>query len=638
MCRNSTAKLGRWCFALLLASVPGWSALGQTVVPDWRPIGNSAIDASLAALATGPVERVWFSANGARLYARMASGKVFESEGRETWKPSGDVTPSVIPEARLARRAAGPEPGARIVAGNSPGLAYALGRGVYRSEDGGVTWADLTEFKGASIIGGDFRDIAVSPAGGNEIVVAGRYGVWRSVDGGLSWSGLNDALPNLPVRRLMQLPANGQGSRLLLADLGEVEWAPGEKTAWRPVSAYDSQREEALKRALSATLHAEILSVAAAGDYLYAGASDGGRMWTSADRGVTWRSFTVPEAGPVRDIFAAPENPRVALAAAGRAGGGVQVLRTINGGIFWDDFTADLPDAAAYAVTADYASGGVYVATDAGVFLTSADLASAGPPSSWIPMTSGLTNRPVYDVRLDDGGNQIYIAVDGEGVFAATAPHRFFDPKLVSAADLRPRAAAPGALLSVLGRQVQQARAGSLNAPVLAGSPNESQIQVPFEISGSSLNLALRSPGRAGQLEEIQLGLPVREAAPAIFVDREGAPMALDADTGVLLDAMRPARSGSRLQILATGLGRVRPEWPTGLAAPLENPPSVVADVRLFLDGRPVEVTRATLAPGYVGFYLIEAELPKIVNAGPAELYLEAAGQQSNRTRIYLEP
>ena len=63
--------------------------------------------------------------------------------------------------------------------------------------------------------------------------------------------------------------------------------------------------------------------------------------------------------------------------------------------------------------------------------------------------------------------------------------------------------------------------------------------------------------------------------------------MVLDADAGVLLDAMRPARSGSRIQILATGLGRVRPEWPTGLAAPLDNPPRVVADVRLYLDGSP---------------------------------------------------
>jgi uncharacterized protein (TIGR03437 family) len=114
--------------------------------------------------------------------------------------------------------------------------------------------------------------------------------------------------------------------------------------------------------------------------------------------------------------------------------------------------------------------------------------------------------------------------------------------------------------------------------------------------------------------------------------------MVLDADRGILLDAMTPARSGSRIQILATGLGRVQPEWPTGMAAPLESPPKVVAPVRVYLDRAPVEVTRATLAPGYIGFYLVEVRLPEIVNQGPAELYLEADGQPSNRVSVYLQP
>ena len=51
----------------------------------------------------------------------------------------------------------------------------------------------------------------------------------------------------------------------------------------------------------------------------------------------------------------------------------------------------------------------------------------------------------------------------------------------------------------------------------------------------------------------------------------------------------------------------------------------------------PVQVTRATLAPGYVGLYLVELQLPTLVNAGPAELYISADGQESNRVRVYLE-
>ena len=122
-----------------------------------------------------------------------------------------------------------------------------------------------------------------------------------------------------------------------------------------------------------------------------------------------------------------------------------------------------------------------------------------------------------------------------------------------------------------------------------------------------------------------------------IFVARDGSPMLLDADKGVMLDAATTAHSGTRIQILATGLGRVTPEWPTGVAAPLENAPRVAGKVRLF-GPRSVEVTRAELAPGYVGFYLVEITVPKISNYGPAELYVDVDGNASNRVRVYIEP
>jgi uncharacterized protein (TIGR03437 family) len=104
-----------------------------------------------------------------------------------------------------------------------------------------------------------------------------------------------------------------------------------------------------------------------------------------------------------------------------------------------------------------------------------------------------------------------------------------------------------------------------------------------------------------------------------------------------MLDAMTPARSRGHIQILATGLGRVTPDWPTGLAAPVENPPRVAAAVTALLDGQPVEVTKAVLAP-YIGYYLIEIEVPKIVNYGPAELYISVGAQSSNHVRVYIEP
>ncbi len=114
--------------------------------------------------------------------------------------------------------------------------------------------------------------------------------------------------------------------------------------------------------------------------------------------------------------------------------------------------------------------------------------------------------------------------------------------------------------------------------------------------------------------------------------------MLYDADSGLLLDARNTARSNGRIQILATGLGKVRPDWPTNMVAPPDNPPAVAAAVRVYLDGLPLQVTRATLASGYIGFYVIEAQLPPVTNLGTSELYVTADGQESNRVQIVIEP
>jgi uncharacterized protein (TIGR03437 family) len=238
-------------------------------------------------------------------------------------------------------------------------------------------------------------------------------------------------------------------------------------------------------------------------------------------------------------------------------------------------------------------------------------------------------------VKLDSGAIQLWVALDGYGLFQTMAPHRIGDPRLITSSGLIARAAAPGTLFSIEGARVNSANAGGLPVPVLLATDNASQIQIPFEVRGDSLALAIDGPGGARILPSV----PLLSSAPAIQLDpRDGAPLLLDADNGVLLDAMHPAHSHARIQILATGLGQVQPSWPTGLPAPADIPHTVAAPVRALLDRAPVNVTRAILAPSYVGMYLVEIEIPNIVNYGPAELYIEVDGQPSNRVRVYIEP
>ena len=607
------------------------TAVGQA--PDWRRVGNAAMDLELAGLATGPVDRVWYSPTGDRLSIRTSSGKTFETNDFDKWTGApADTAAPFKPDGRSINL---PEDGAQVrnPAGPSPRI-YAFGRFVYRSDNSGKNWDNLTSFHGLSIIGDSPRDLAISPSNEDEIVVASSAGIFRSLNGGRSWSSLNESLPNLPAARIRSLPEGAQGVQIELPGAMVVEWQPGERLAWRP--SYNSQAngeaasELAYRQILSNDRGTAVTAVAIVQSYIYTGMADG-RIIVSANSGINWQPETrAGQSSAVTAFWVNPADPRVALAVLAS-----RVLHSIDGGLSWDDISANLSGVVIRGVTADPAGNAIYVATNQGVFLARTNLSVLSvTPISWTAL-AGLPPVPVTDVKLDSGAIQLWAALEGYGMVQAMAPHRADDPRLITSAGLIARAAAPGTVFSVEGARVNSANAGGLPVPVLAATDNESQIQIPFEMRGDSLALAIDGPGGARLLPSV----PLVSAAPAIQLDpRDGAPLLLDADNGVLLDAMHPAHSHARIQILATGLGQVQPAWPTGLPAPADVPHTVAATVRALLDRAPVQVTRAILAPGYVGMYLVEIEIPNIVNYGPAELYIEVDGQPSNRVRVYIEP
>jgi uncharacterized protein (TIGR03437 family) len=610
--------------ALALASL----AAAQSA--NWRKVGSSAVELMLASPATGPVENVWFSSDGGLLYARTRSGKVFETADYEIWQPSSSaVEPATLTPAPAVARI--PEPGSRVV-GGSFGRIYALGRQLFRSDDGGRSWENLSAFKTESVIGFQQHSVAVSPAGLDQIVVANDFGVWRSMDGGLSWVGLNLLLPNLSVRRILSAPAGASGTRVVVDGMGPMELPPG-ATVWQPVSDPTQAVDEAQRILYSQKAGGEVRSYAVADKVVYIGTADG-RILLSRDGGATFSPTNTDRAnGPVERLFVDQTRPDVALAALSGPNA-PHVLRTTNFGSFWDalDANSNLPNVPVRAVTGERAAGAVYVATDQGVFWAKVDLDNASTtPATWVPLT-GLPQAGASDVYLDPSGIQLYTAVDGYGVYATAAPHRLRSVRLVNAADFSTRAAAPGSLMSVIGGRVNAVRGGNLDYPILAAAADASQIQVPFEAVGPSVTLALQTSTGA-----VRLGMQVQPVSPDIFISHDGAPMLQDADTGLLLDARKTAHAGSRIQVFATGLGKVTPDWPSGTPARVDNPPAVAATVRAFLNGAPVPVRSATLAGGYIGFYVVELQLPTLNNAGPAELYITADGVESNRVQITID-
>jgi uncharacterized protein (TIGR03437 family) len=594
------------------AQVPSASLAVESGTP-WKRVAGTTIDEGLAGAASGPITAVWYAAGTGRLLVETESSRVFETADFIHWRLNTDAA---APARNAAATAATlPEPGAKVQAAGA--RLYASGpSNIFASDDGGRTWLNLTGYNNRSVIGDGFTALGIAPGNPQELSAANRFGVWRSLDGGLSWRSLNEDLPNLMVRKLID------ARTVVLADGSLAKAQPG---GWTPVSGIDPEM------ALQARFGG-VNAVALSGTTGYAGMNDG-KLLVSHDSGGTWTLTPTTAAGSIARIWVDGERPDSALAAAG-----THLYRTVNGGLFWDDVTGELPSAQIHGIAADRSAGVVYVATDRGVFSGSLSLNDAGTAAkNWKVVSSDLPAAAAWDVRLNPD-NTLAVALDGYGVFETPAPHHTQNVRIVSGADLTARPAAPGSLISVLGANVRTANMQTVDNdgasyPVLASSDQSSQLQVPFEASSGTFSLTLQ-----GATDRWSVPLTVQDASPAIFVDADGAPLILDASSGLVVDPKLAVYAGTAVQILATGLGKVIPEWHTGEPAPSDSPPVVAGTVTAFLDGRPIDVTRAVLAPGYVGYYMVELQIPAIVNRGASELRIVMNGVESNSVKLSLEP
>jgi uncharacterized protein (TIGR03437 family) len=60
--------------------------------------------------------------------------------------------------------------------------------------------------------------------------------------------------------------------------------------------------------------------------------------------------------------------------------------------------------------------------------------------------------------------------------------------------------------------------------------------------------------------------------------------------------------------------------------------------VRAYLNGIPLRVVSSGLAGGYIGTYIVQAEIPAMLNFGVGELTLGVESRLSNTVRIFTQP
>jgi photosystem II stability/assembly factor-like uncharacterized protein len=172
-------------------------------------------------------------------------------------------------------------------------LAATFGKGVIRSEDGGLTWTAST--LPAEVM----RVLAVATTSAGEIVVGTeQYGVWRSNDFGESWARWSSGLPNFVTVESLFVDTT-HTTWAGTTDHGLYQRASGD-SAWRLTTGWRSDKAVSVLAGVDHTLFA-----GTCGDGLYS-SSDAGRTWT--------RCPGIPEAMNVVAWAAGPDTSRLLVA------------------------------------------------------------------------------------------------------------------------------------------------------------------------------------------------------------------------------------------------------------------------------------------------------------------------------------
>lgn len=223
---------------------------------------------------------------------------------------------------------------------------------------------------------------------------------------------------------------------------------------------------------------------------------------------------------------------------------------------------------------------------------------------------------------------------------------------VVNAASYR-QALAPGAIFSIFGNGLAASTetAGSLPLPQTLGSaqvlfdgrptalfyasPTQINAQVPFELVGAASTQVQVSVG--GNFSS-PVAVALAQAAPGVFTvsqDGKGAAVVLHALTYTPVTAANPARPGEVLSLFATGLGPVRPFVPTGRPAPPQPLASTTNTINIVVGSTPARVLFSGLAPGFVGLYQVNFEVPAGASLGDSvALNLSVASSSSNPVAV----
>ena len=173
-------------------------------------------------------------------------------------------------------------------------------------------------------------------------------------------------------------------------------------------------------------------------------------------------------------------------------------------------------------------------------------------------------------------------------------------------------------------------------APLFFVSDTQINAQVPFELMTGAGMVTVQVKWGSETSEAQPIGMAA--VSPGIFtLNKQGTGQGailiantpfLAAPAGVLEDS-RPAQRGEFISIFCTGLGSVQPEVPSGDVAPSTAPlAETLSPTLVNISNIPALVTFSGLAPGFVGLYQVNVQVPMRCPVGSG-----APGRDHHRRR-----
>jgi photosystem II stability/assembly factor-like uncharacterized protein len=371
------------------------------------------------------------------VYVAAATGGVWKTtDGGNNWTPYGDAMESMV----MNTIAIDPNNRNILYASSGEWSTGFFGRGVFRSEDAGVTWAPVAAHAGnwtgwhnnndTLWSGRGTHRLSLHPSISGNMLVSTNYGIYRSTNGGTSYARVwpesvnftNFFLAN-SVPTVTFNPLNGNEAvaatfdgRILGSRDGGQTWATAQM---QPRTANNVRTEVQFAPSVPGKLYA-----------LYGPGA--GRLYVSTDYGATWAQVSELPLGVNQGfdqyknmLWVSPTNDRHLLA------GALNLYQSLDGGATWSLYmnttggldTAIHVDIHLIATQRGYGSGGnnrLWVATDGGIYAladsTTPMTGTAVQANGWRHMNGGMTTSQAYHISADTTRGRIGMGTQDNGV------------------------------------------------------------------------------------------------------------------------------------------------------------------------------------------------------------------------------